>query len=141
MAAGEDALVTEVAGAVSEDEAFGHRSDAYLGRAVGLAYYILGDADEAEDATQEAMDGPGRHAARSGGSSPSMPGSTKSWSTRAGSGSAASGRSARSSRRTKASRSRVTRSRDFSHAIRSGGHSCRYRWTSAPWWSCATGGT
>lgn len=55
MAAGEDALVTEVADAVSKDEVFGRRSDSHLGRALGLACYILGNADEAEDATQEAM--------------------------------------------------------------------------------------
>jgi RNA polymerase sigma-70 factor (ECF subfamily) len=55
MAAGEDALVAAVADVDSEDEAFCHRSDAYLARTLGLAFYILGNADEAEDATQEAM--------------------------------------------------------------------------------------
>jgi RNA polymerase sigma-70 factor (ECF subfamily) len=55
MAAGEDALVTVSSDVGAEDEAFGRRSDAYLGRALGLACYILGDANEAEDATQEAM--------------------------------------------------------------------------------------
>ena len=38
-----------------DDVSFARRSDAYLGRALGLACYILGDVDEAEDATQEAM--------------------------------------------------------------------------------------
>jgi RNA polymerase sigma-70 factor (ECF subfamily) len=55
MAAGEDVLVTTSPGVDAVDEAFGRRIDAYLGRALGLAFYILGDADEAEDATQEAM--------------------------------------------------------------------------------------
>ena len=40
---------------VQEADAFARRSDAYLARALGLACYILGDANEAEDATQEAM--------------------------------------------------------------------------------------
>jgi RNA polymerase sigma-70 factor (ECF subfamily) len=55
MTPGEDALATVSSDAGIDDEAFGRRSDAYLGRALGLACYILGDADEAEDATQEAM--------------------------------------------------------------------------------------
>jgi len=38
-----------------KDDAFALRSDAYLDRALGLAWYILGDTHEAEDATQEAM--------------------------------------------------------------------------------------
>jgi RNA polymerase sigma factor (sigma-70 family) len=38
-----------------DDVSFAQRSDAYLGRALGLACYILGDLHEAEDATQEAM--------------------------------------------------------------------------------------
>ncbi len=55
MTAGKETLVSVSPGLIAEDEAFGRRSDAYLGRALGLACYILGDADEAEDATQEAM--------------------------------------------------------------------------------------
>jgi RNA polymerase sigma-70 factor, ECF subfamily len=47
--------VLEAAPAVPDDDAFGRRSDAYLARALGLAFYILGDSNEAEDATQEAM--------------------------------------------------------------------------------------
>ena len=41
--------------AVREDVDFARRSDAYLARALALAYYILADAHEAEDATQDAM--------------------------------------------------------------------------------------
>ncbi|HEU6440628.1 MAG TPA: RNA polymerase sigma factor [Terriglobales bacterium] len=41
--------------AVSADEAFGRRIDAYLAPALGLAYHVLGDQLEAEEATQEAM--------------------------------------------------------------------------------------
>jgi RNA polymerase sigma-70 factor, ECF subfamily len=55
MDAGEDALGTVSSDVAADDEEFGRRSDAYLGRALGLACYILGDANEAEDATQEAM--------------------------------------------------------------------------------------
>jgi RNA polymerase sigma factor (sigma-70 family) len=55
MAEGEDALVMEVVPVVREDDVFSRRSDAYLSRALGLACYLLGDACEAEDATQEAM--------------------------------------------------------------------------------------
>ena len=55
MAAAEDVVTIEEASAVSADQAFGRRCDAYLGRALGLACYILGDSGEAEDATQEAM--------------------------------------------------------------------------------------
>jgi RNA polymerase sigma-70 factor (ECF subfamily) len=55
MMTADDALVRGAEGAAHGDDAFAHRSDAYLGRALGLAYYILGDIDEAEDATQEAM--------------------------------------------------------------------------------------
>jgi RNA polymerase sigma-70 factor (ECF subfamily) len=55
MAAGEEELLAAVSADLPLDEAFRRRSDAYLGRALGLACYILGDAGEAEDATQEAM--------------------------------------------------------------------------------------
>jgi RNA polymerase sigma-70 factor (ECF subfamily) len=51
----EEALAIEVEPAVRDDLDFARRSDAYLSRALGLAYYILGDTHEAEDATQEAM--------------------------------------------------------------------------------------
>ena len=55
MAAAEDALLIEQAPVVPDDDAFARRSDAYLGRALSLACYILGDECEAEDVTQEAM--------------------------------------------------------------------------------------
>jgi RNA polymerase sigma-70 factor (ECF subfamily) len=55
MAGGGNGLATVVAPAVPEDADFARRSDAYLGRALSLACYILGDANEAEDATQDAM--------------------------------------------------------------------------------------
>lgn len=55
MTARESAFAMEVASEVPEDADFARRSDAYLGRALSLACYILGDADEAEDATQDAM--------------------------------------------------------------------------------------
>jgi RNA polymerase sigma-70 factor (ECF subfamily) len=51
----EEALAIEVEPAVRDDLDFARRSDAYLSRALGLAYYILRDTHEAEDATQEAM--------------------------------------------------------------------------------------
>lgn len=51
----EEALAIEVEPAVRDDLDFARRSDAYLSRALGLAYYILGDTHEAEDAPQEAM--------------------------------------------------------------------------------------
>ena len=51
----EEALAIEMEPAVRDDLDFARRSDAYLSRALGLAYYILGDTHEAEDATQEAM--------------------------------------------------------------------------------------
>ncbi|MGD0121915.1 MAG: RNA polymerase sigma factor [Candidatus Limnocylindrales bacterium] len=51
----EEALAIEVEPAAHDDLEFARRSDAYLSRALGLAYYILGDRHEAEDATQEAM--------------------------------------------------------------------------------------
>jgi RNA polymerase sigma-70 factor (ECF subfamily) len=55
MALEREGFVADLAPARQEDEAFGRRTDAYLSRALGLACYILGDASEAEDATQEAM--------------------------------------------------------------------------------------
>jgi RNA polymerase sigma-70 factor (ECF subfamily) len=55
MAAEREALVVDLAPTLSEDEAFTKRSDEYLPRALGLAFYIMGNASEAEDATQEAM--------------------------------------------------------------------------------------
>ncbi len=39
----------------AEDEAFARTSDAYVARAVGLAFYLTGNRSDAEDATQEAM--------------------------------------------------------------------------------------
>ena len=51
----EEALAIEVEPAVRDDLDFARRSDAYLSRALGLAFYLLGDTHEAEDATQEAM--------------------------------------------------------------------------------------
>jgi RNA polymerase sigma-70 factor, ECF subfamily len=55
MATREGSLAMDAAPAVSDDEDFARRSDAYLGRALSLACYILGDQNEAEDVTQEAM--------------------------------------------------------------------------------------
>jgi RNA polymerase sigma factor (sigma-70 family) len=55
MAAREDALVIDRTSAVTLDDDFAVRSDAYLARALGLACHILGDEHEAEDASQEAM--------------------------------------------------------------------------------------
>jgi RNA polymerase sigma-70 factor (ECF subfamily) len=55
MATADDALVREAVQTATNDDIFAQRSDAYLGRALGLACYILGDVNEAEDATQEAM--------------------------------------------------------------------------------------
>jgi len=54
MAIEREAFVTDLGG-LSRDEDFGRRSDGYLPRALGLAYYILGDRSEAEDAAQEVM--------------------------------------------------------------------------------------
>jgi RNA polymerase sigma-70 factor (ECF subfamily) len=54
MAFEREALVIDAAPELSE-EAFAKRSDEYLSRALALACYILGDASEAEDATQETM--------------------------------------------------------------------------------------
>ncbi len=50
-----DVLETSARPVDQDDVSFARRSDAYLGRALALACYILGDVDEAEDATQEAM--------------------------------------------------------------------------------------
>jgi RNA polymerase sigma-70 factor (ECF subfamily) len=47
--------VADLVPVLSGDEAFGERADRYLRRALGLAFYILGDRLEAEDATQEVM--------------------------------------------------------------------------------------
>jgi RNA polymerase sigma-70 factor (ECF subfamily) len=55
MNARETAVVIEVASELPGDAEFARRSDAYLGRALSLACYILGDENEAEDATQDAM--------------------------------------------------------------------------------------
>jgi RNA polymerase sigma factor (sigma-70 family) len=55
MATTEEAFLTKARTVAPEDDAFAQRSDAYLDRALGLAWYILGDTHEAEDATQEAM--------------------------------------------------------------------------------------
>ena len=55
MALERETFVVDLAPARQEDEAFSRRTDAYLSRALGLACYILGNAPEAEDATQEAM--------------------------------------------------------------------------------------
>jgi DNA-directed RNA polymerase specialized sigma24 family protein len=55
MVTADDALVRDPDDAAHRDDAFARRSDAYLGQALGLAYYIVGDLHEAEDATQEAM--------------------------------------------------------------------------------------
>jgi RNA polymerase sigma-70 factor (ECF subfamily) len=40
---------------VDDDEIFAGTSDAYVARAVGLAFYLMGNRSDAEDATQEAM--------------------------------------------------------------------------------------
>jgi RNA polymerase sigma factor (sigma-70 family) len=48
-----EALVVEGPGTF--DEFFEHKADSYLPRALGLAFYVLGRSDEAEDVTQEAM--------------------------------------------------------------------------------------
>jgi RNA polymerase sigma factor (sigma-70 family) len=55
MATGEDTFGTGIGTALTQDDAFSRRVDAYLARALGLACYLLGDPSEAEDATQEAM--------------------------------------------------------------------------------------
>jgi len=55
MAKEEGALIMEGLPVVRDDDVFSRRSDAYLPRALGLSCYLLGDACEAEDATQEAM--------------------------------------------------------------------------------------
>ncbi len=55
MASGEDTFGTGIDHALTRDDAFSRRADAYLARALGLACYLLGDPGEAEDATQEAM--------------------------------------------------------------------------------------
>jgi RNA polymerase sigma-70 factor (ECF subfamily) len=55
MVDAKDALETGARPVAPDDVWFARRSDAYLGRALGLACYILGDVHEAEDATQEAM--------------------------------------------------------------------------------------
>jgi len=55
MATGEDTFGTGIGHALTDDDAFSRRTDAYLARALGLASYLLGDPGEAEDATQEAM--------------------------------------------------------------------------------------
>ena len=55
MATGEETFETGIGHALTGDDAFGRRADAYLARALGLACYLLGDPTEAEDATQEAM--------------------------------------------------------------------------------------
>jgi RNA polymerase sigma-70 factor (ECF subfamily) len=47
--------VADLVPVLSGDEALGERADRYLSRALGLAFYILGDRLEAEDATQEVM--------------------------------------------------------------------------------------
>ena len=39
----------------AEDEVFARASDAYVARAVGLAFYLTGNRPDAEDVTQEAM--------------------------------------------------------------------------------------
>jgi len=55
MIAGEEVRVADRGSIATRDADFAGRSDAYLGRAYGLACHILGDSHEAEDATQEAM--------------------------------------------------------------------------------------
>jgi RNA polymerase sigma factor (sigma-70 family) len=55
MTTSKEGLLMELDSAVRADTEFARRSDDYLSRALGLAFYILGDAHEAEDATQEAM--------------------------------------------------------------------------------------
>jgi RNA polymerase sigma-70 factor (ECF subfamily) len=55
MVAGGELYLVEIAPAVPDDEILSRRSDEHLPRALGLAYYILGDSCEAEEATQEAM--------------------------------------------------------------------------------------
>jgi DNA-directed RNA polymerase specialized sigma24 family protein len=55
MTTSKEGLLVELDSAVRADAEFARRSDDYLSRALGLAFYILGDAHEAEDATQEAM--------------------------------------------------------------------------------------
>jgi RNA polymerase sigma-70 factor, ECF subfamily len=55
MTTPEEAFVIEADMAIRDHADFARRSDAYLSRALGLAFYILGDAHEAEDATQEAL--------------------------------------------------------------------------------------
>ena len=55
MSTADDAIAKSGAQTTGYDDSFARRSDAYLGRAFGLACYILGNVHEAEDAAQEAM--------------------------------------------------------------------------------------
>ena len=55
MTTSEEGLLIELESAGRTDTEFARMSDAYLSHALGLAFYILGDAHEAEDAIQEAM--------------------------------------------------------------------------------------
>jgi RNA polymerase sigma factor (sigma-70 family) len=55
MTISKEGLLIDVDSVVQTDAEFARRSDDYLSHALGLAFYILGDAHEAEDATQDAM--------------------------------------------------------------------------------------
>jgi RNA polymerase sigma-70 factor (ECF subfamily) len=55
MASDREVLVPDLVPAASRDEAFSELADQYVGRALGLAFYILGVRLEAEDVAQEAM--------------------------------------------------------------------------------------
>lgn len=55
MALRREVCVADLVPVESRDDAFTARTDRYLSRALGLAFYILGDRLEAEDATQEVM--------------------------------------------------------------------------------------
>lgn len=50
-----EAFVSDRLGTDTTDDALARRCDQYLDRALGLAFYLLGDSHDAEDATQEAM--------------------------------------------------------------------------------------
>lgn len=53
--AGNGSVPTNQGLLVADDEVFARTSDAYVARAVGLAWYLMGNRSDAEDATQEAM--------------------------------------------------------------------------------------
>jgi hypothetical protein len=75
--------MTTSEGSDPADALFARLSDASIRRAYGPAGYLLGDAREAEDVTQETMLEPGERGARCATRLHSKSGSTGSSSTRA----------------------------------------------------------